>query len=106
MYDGVAKDDGFRVLVDRLWPRGIAKASAKIDAWAKNTAPSNELRAWFHKDKEKRFKDFSKRYKKELAAGAELAQLKKILRRKKVVTIVTAVKNIERSHIPTLMKKL
>ena len=105
-YDGVAKDDGFRVLADRLWPRGVIKVSAEIDVWAKNVAPSNELRAWFHKNKEERFRDFSKRYKKELVTGAKLKTFKKMLRGKKVVTIVTGVKDVEHSHIPTLMKQL
>ena len=105
IYDGIAKDDGFRVLADRLWPRGVTRVSAKIDVWAKNVAPSNKLRAWFHKDKEKRFVSFSKRYKQELVTGAELKTLKKMLRGKKVVTIVTGVKDIGHSHISILMKK-
>lgn len=105
-YDKVAKSDGFRVLADRLWPRGVIKASAKIDVWVKNVAPSNELRVWFHKNKEKRFNDFLKKYTQELLAGAELTALKKMLHGRKIVTIVTGVKKVEHSHIPTLMKKL
>jgi uncharacterized protein YeaO (DUF488 family) len=48
VYEPVARDDGLRVLVDRLWPRGLSKASAKIDLWVKELAPSHELRCWFH----------------------------------------------------------
>ncbi|HWA32243.1 MAG TPA: DUF488 family protein [Candidatus Paceibacterota bacterium] len=105
-YDGVSKGDGLRVLADRLWPRGVSKISAKIDVWAKDVAPSNELRVWFHGDKEKRFGAFSKRYKQELSKSGEVVKLKKTLRGKKVVTIVTGVKDIERSHIPILLKLL
>lgn len=105
-YDKSAKSDGFRVLADRLWPRGVTKISAKIDVWVKNTAPSNKLRVWFHKDKEVRFKAFSKRYKQEIVKMGEVTRLKKMLRGKKVVTLVTGVKDVEHSHIPTLVKML
>ena len=75
IYDGFDKADGRRILVDRLWPRGIAKADAKIDFWARSIAPSNELRKWYGHDPEK-WDEFRKRYFKELDAnpdgGAEL----------------------------------
>lgn len=100
------KDDGLRVLGDRLWPRGASKATAKIDLWAKDLAPSNELRRWFHKDKERRFKEFSKKYEKELIDGTNLIELKKMLRGKNNITLVTGVKDIKNSHIPALAKKL
>ena len=95
-----------RILVDRLWPRGMSKATAKVDLWVKDVSPSTALRSWFHKDKEKRFRDFSKKYKKELLAGKELAHLKKALQKKKVVTLITSVKDLESSHIPILLKLL
>jgi uncharacterized protein YeaO (DUF488 family) len=105
-YDEVVKDDGFRVLADRLWPRGVTKDEVKIDLWAKDVAPSNELRIWFHKDKGARFKDFSRKYKREAIESKQIAELKRILRGKKEVTIVTGVKDVEHSHIPTLVKML
>ena len=105
-YDVVTKSDGFRVLADRLWPRGVTKGSAKIDLWAKEVTPSSKLRTWFHKDQEERFSEFSKRYKEELTQSGEIKNLKAMLPTKGVVTIVTGVKNVERSHIPTLTKML
>lgn len=65
VYDPSAKDDGLRVLVDRLWPRGLKKEKAKVDIWAKELAPSTELRRWFHQDEE-RWKEFVQRYRGEL----------------------------------------
>ncbi len=64
-YEKSSRDDGFRVLIDRLWPRGISKKDAKIDYWAKEVAPSTELRKWFSHDPEK-WSEFKKRYFKEL----------------------------------------
>jgi uncharacterized protein YeaO (DUF488 family) len=65
VYDKPAPIDGFRILVDRLWPRGISKEGAKIDIWLKSIAPSNELRNWYHHDVEK-WPEFRKRYFAEL----------------------------------------
>ena len=68
IYDPPADDDGFRVLVDRLWPRGIKKVDAKVDLWAKQIAPTTELRKWFDHDPRK-WSGFKKRYFAELDAG-------------------------------------
>lgn len=65
VYDKPAEEDGTRILVDRLWPRGLTKQKAKVDVWLKDIAPSTELRKWFAHDPEK-WKEFIKRYKKEL----------------------------------------
>ncbi|MEW5943922.1 MAG: DUF488 family protein [Pseudomonadota bacterium] len=65
IYDEAADEDGFRVLVDRLWPRGVTKQGAKIDAWFKDLAPSNELRKWYGHDTEK-WDEFRNRYFSEL----------------------------------------
>jgi uncharacterized protein YeaO (DUF488 family) len=65
IYELAEEDDGYRVLVDRLWPRGISKDRAALDEWAKDIAPSNELRKWFNHDPTK-FKEFAKRYVEEL----------------------------------------
>jgi len=65
VYEEPGKDDGFRILVDRLWPRGLSKEKAKIDLWMKEIAPSNELRQWFSHDPEK-WENFKKRYETEL----------------------------------------
>jgi uncharacterized protein YeaO (DUF488 family) len=75
VYDPPAKTDSTRVLVDRLWPRGIAKAKAKIDLWLKEVAPSTDLRRWFDHDPQK-WTEFKKRYRAELSANPALRQLK------------------------------
>ncbi len=64
-YDAPAPDDGYRVLVDRLWPRGVSKKDARIDEWARDLAPSDELRRWFSHDPE-RWTEFQHRYQAEL----------------------------------------
>ncbi|HVW13905.1 MAG TPA: DUF488 domain-containing protein [Mucilaginibacter sp.] len=65
VYDNPAKDDGMRILVDRLWPRGLTKQKAKVDVWLKGIAPSTELRKWFAHDPEK-WSEFIRKYKLEL----------------------------------------
>lgn len=105
-YDKASKDDGYRVLVDRLWPRGISKTAAKIDLWAKEPAPSAQLRTWFHADPDKRFKEFSKKYAAELKGSAALKDLRKELKGRAHVTLVTAVKDVGHSHVPTLVRFL
>ncbi len=76
VYEPAEKSDGKRILVDRLWPRGLGKEDAHIDLWLKEIAPSNELRKWFAHDP-KKWPEFQKRYGEELKAqGAQLAQLK------------------------------
>lgn len=65
VYDAAVPGDGARVLVDRLWPRGVSKERAALDDWAKDVAPSTELRTWFGHDPE-RFDEFARRYRKEL----------------------------------------
>jgi len=103
-YDAPKKSDGLRVLVDRLWPRGVTKAKAQIDLWAKNVAPSTALRTWFHGDPEERYGAFTKKYRAELAANK--AEIRALLKTHATATLVTAVKDIEHSHIPTLKKFL
>lgn len=99
-YDEPTPDDGTRVLVDRLWPRGVSKEDAKIDVWAKDLTPSTELRNWFHDDPEKHYEEFTKKYHQELLPQAGLAQ--ELTKAHKHITLVTAVKDIDHSHIPTL----
>jgi uncharacterized protein YeaO (DUF488 family) len=69
VYEAPGPDDGRRILVDRLWPRGLTKEKAKIDYWAKDVAPSNELRKWYGHDPAK-WDEFRKRYSAELAKNA------------------------------------
>lgn len=94
------KTGAVRVLADRLWPRGVSKVHAKIDVWAKELAPTSMLRAWFHVDPEDRYTDFAKKYQKELSLKKALARA--LLGTRKNIVLVTGVKDLERSHIPTL----
>ncbi len=74
IYEAPSSGDGFRVLVDRLWPRGVSKEEARLDEWLKEIAPSSELRRWFDHDPEK-FDEFRKRYEAELAEKEEAVEL-------------------------------
>jgi len=74
VYEPAARDDGVRVLVDRLWPRGVSKAAARVDAWLKDLAPSAALRTWFGHDPA-RWTEFRRRYQRELAATDARSQL-------------------------------
>lgn len=93
VYDEVEKDDGIRVLVDRLWPRGIKKEEVKIDLWLKEVAPSIELRKWFSHDPS-RWKEFCKRYKTELRKDEEkkiaLSELVEIAGREELTLVYSA----------------
>ena len=71
VYDNVDSKDGFRILVDRLWPRGLSKEDAKVDLWLKSVAPSNKLRKWFNHDSDK-WLEFRKRYFSELELNGEV----------------------------------
>ncbi|GAA0569078.1 DUF488 domain-containing protein [Rhizomicrobium electricum] len=83
-------EDGTRVLVDRLWPRGLARTKAAADVWMKDIAPSNELRRWFGHDPE-RWSEFRRRYKAELAANPEaLKQLRSLVRKGRVTLLYGA----------------
>ena len=78
VYDPATADDGFRVLVDRLWPRGVSHERAALDLWLKDVAPSAELRVWYdHRDE--RFAEFTRRYLAELATNPALEQLRALV---------------------------
>ena len=82
IYEEPTKEDGIRVLVDRLWPRGLTKQKANIDLWLKDIAPSTELRKWFGHDPEK-WKEFRKRYQKELKENKEQIEILKEQQKKR-----------------------
>ncbi|WP_280272646.1 DUF488 domain-containing protein [Nocardia wallacei] len=108
VYDPPEDSDGARVLVDRLWPRGIGKHQARIDEWAKDVTPSNELRRWFHADPQSREAEFRDRYLAELAAYEPqrgLARLRELVAGGRV-TLVTAVRDPAHSHVSVLLELL
>jgi uncharacterized protein YeaO (DUF488 family) len=86
VYDAPSKEDGFRILIDRLWPRGISKGKAGIDLWLREIAPSDDLRRWFSHDP-KKWEELKIRYEKELKEKREL--LEKIVRIEKEKGMVT-----------------
>jgi uncharacterized protein YeaO (DUF488 family) len=88
-YEPPTKTDGERILVDRLWPRGLAKAKAGIDLWLKDIAPSTELRQWFGHEPEK-WPEFKKRYRAELKSNPALAELQALSRRGKITLVYAA----------------
>lgn len=104
-YEKASTGDGLRILVDRLWPRGIPKVSFKYDTWVRDLAPSNELRKWYGHDP-KRFAEFRRRYRGELAVHRdELAALRAKLKGRNA-TLLTATHDIELSHATVLREML
>jgi uncharacterized protein YeaO (DUF488 family) len=105
IYEKPEKDDGFRVLVDRLWPRGFTKEKAGVDLWLKGIAPSTELRKWFNHIPEK-WEEFKKRYRSEIRENKEaLSQLKEVMK-KGDVTLVYAAKDEEHNDAVVLLEEL
>ncbi|MEU2284103.1 DUF488 family protein [Streptomyces sp. NPDC013178] len=104
VYEPPEPDDGVRVLVDRLWPRGLAKDAARVDEWPKGLTPSTELRRWYHAG-EGSYEEFARRYEAELAApeAAELLDHVRELADRGQVTLLTAAKEPERSHAAVLV---
>lgn len=106
IYTTASDMDGKRILVDRLWPRGIKKEDAKIDLWAKEITPSTELRKWYHQDIEHRWDEFQQHYKAELLEQPEMLQhISKIAQHEKV-TLMTAAKNEQHNHVVVLKQIL
>ncbi|TWP28617.1 DUF488 domain-containing protein [TM7 phylum sp. oral taxon 348] len=94
IYESPTSDDGYRVLVDRLWPRGISKEWAALDEWAKEIAPANELRQWFNHDPEK-FTEFSERYRKELDENTAAIKARNDWTNHPTVTLLYSAKDVE-----------
>jgi uncharacterized protein YeaO (DUF488 family) len=97
VYEEPAKKDGMRILVDRLWPRGLTKQKASIDLWLKDIAPSTELRKWFDHDPEK-WKEFRKRYHEELQKNTSQIEVLEKEMKKGTVTLVYGAKDKEHNE--------
>lgn len=107
IHDPPAEDDGVRVLVDRLWPRGISKSRAALDEWCVDVAPSAELRRWYGHDPD-RYEEFCERYRAELREEphpAALRHLQDIARRTRL-TLLTATARLELSQAVVLVEEL
>lgn len=106
VYEAKKRDDGYRVLVDRLWPRGVSKENAAVDMWLKEIAPSNELRKWFNHDP-KKWVGFQKRYKKELDMQKDaVCLLRDVLQKEKMVTLLFAASDTHYNNALALQKIL
>ena len=92
VYESPDKEDGIRILVDRLWPRGLTKEKAAVDLWLKEIAPSTELRKWFSHDPAK-WKEFQKRYRQEIKSNKEQVSILDEQIKKGVVTLVYGAKD-------------
>src|SRR5690606_34915867 len=101
VYETPAKDDGCRVLIDRLWPRGLSKADAHVDLWLKDVAPSNELRKWFAHDPRK-WAGFQERYFAELQNRAEALDTLRAQMKKGRVTLLYGAKDDEHNNAVAL----
>lgn len=101
IYDDAGRDDGARVLVDRLWPRGVRKDAAGVDWWAKELAPSSALRRWLHADPAGRFEAFEASYRSELEGNPELERLR-ALASEGTVTLLYASRDRQRNHARVL----
>lgn len=97
VYEQAADEDGVRILVDRLWPRGVSKERAALSGWLKDVAPSPDLRRWWHHDPD-RFEDFARRYRTELDDNPVLEDLLSIVREHDRTTLVYAAKDPAVNH--------
>lgn len=87
-YEPSSPEDGYRVYIDRLWPRGLSHETFLYDAWDKDIAPSTDLREWFHQDPDNRWPEFEKKYASELAANPAFQAMKLELASKPVITLL------------------
>ena len=105
VYDEPSKSDGYRILIDRIWPRGVSKEDAKLDEWDKDLAPSTELRKWFNHDPDK-FEDFSKKYKEELKHNTEDLRSLREKAKNETVTLLYGAKDTENNQAVVLKEVL
>ncbi len=105
-YDDASDDDGYRILIDRLWPRGLSKEKAQIDLWLKEIAPSTELRKWYNHDVDK-WEEFEKRYKNELKSKEDLIkQMKELEKEHKTITLLFSAKDTKHANANVLIEVL
>lgn len=97
IYDPVERDDGYRVLVDRLWPRGLSRSQVRVDAWLKDLAPSDALRQWFRHDPQ-RWEEFQRRYAEELRSPDKQPALRILAEKARTATITLLYAARDREH--------
>lgn len=109
VYEPASRTDGMRILVDRLWPRGLSKSQAAVDEWLRALAPSDELRKWFHAQQPGHWTAFRRKYLKELsqpAAEADLLKLYQLAHKRKRLTLLFASKNVTHNNALVLKQLL
>ena len=104
-YDEIGADDGIRILVDRIWPRGVSKEDLQLDKWMKEIAPSDKLRKWFDHDPEK-FEEFRRRYQQELDSNGERVRELAEIARNQDLTLVYGAKDREHNQAVVLKEYL
>jgi uncharacterized protein YeaO (DUF488 family) len=104
-YEAAEPSDGYRVLIDRIWPRGVSKEQAHLDEWARELAPSSELRRWFGHDPAK-FEEFRGRYRDELAAQGEKLRELRARARKGALTLIYSARDTEHNDAVVLAELL
>lgn len=97
-YEPLSPDDGFRIYVDRLWPRGLSHETFRYDLWEKQISPSAELREWFHVDREGRWNEFCRKYLAELKASEAFKSFCDIVKQHRVVTLLFSSKDTEQNN--------
>ena len=105
IYESASPDDGRRIYVDRLWPRGMKKEEVKIDEWLKDISPSDGLRKWFGHDPSK-YAEFKRRYTKELKEHSEILERIRKEGRKETVTLLFSAKDVEHNNATVLRELL
>lgn len=106
VYETASAADGCRVLVDKLWPRGMRRDAVHYDLWAKQLAPSDDLRRWYHADPEGRWEEFRRRYAEELCTSGEARKFVRDMAGEKTVTLLFASKNAAENHALVLQEFL
>jgi uncharacterized protein YeaO (DUF488 family) len=106
IYEQATEEDGFRILVDRLWPRGLSKEKAKVDLWLKEIAPSGELRKWFSHDPAK-WAEFKEKYAKELSAKQSLLkEIRRMETEKGALTLLYSARDVKHNNAVALQAVL
>jgi len=106
VYEPEEKTDGYRVLVDKLWPRGIKKEALHYDFWAKDIAPSTPLRQWYHRNENESWDEFRQKYIKELEESSAVRDFIEKVKSQKVVTLLYSSKNAAKNHALVLKEFL
>lgn len=105
-YQPASSEDGYRVYVDRLWPRGLSHETFHYDLWDKEVAPSTELRQWFHENPSAEWAEFEERYKNELLHNPAFEALKKQIADKPIVTLIYSSHDTEHNNALVVQKML